>query len=231
MSAPQVKVKALDPVSKEGAWIDDTVKDARMYRGLEAGRYRVTFTHAMDGSAEWMTSSEVEVVAGQTREVALRFDGVVERAPLRGRVVGRDGRPAADAWLSASLGDEKKDVFASENSTRTDAEGRFTLEHLPRGPVHLKVHRGDAKVELGPGGEGISVERKASPFVEGRVLGADGKPLSRFTVNSKHYEAPDGHYRYTLERSGPEGLSFRAEGLAATRRRVEPLEERTVLPT
>ncbi|WP_158624408.1 collagen binding domain-containing protein [Corallococcus sp. CA041A] len=230
VGSPRVEVKALDPVAKEGAWIDEHVKDARMYRGLEAGRYRVTFTHPLGGNAEWITSSEVEVVAGQTRELTLRFEGVVERAPLRGRVIDAGGRPVADVWLSASSGDPKKDAFASEDSTRTDAQGRFTLEHLPRGRVRVEVSGGVAKVEFGPEAKDVLLERRPSPFVEGRVLGPDGKALTRFKVNSETYEDPEGRYRYTLEGPGPAGLVFEAEGLASTRMRVDPREERTALP-
>ncbi|MHA7631399.1 carboxypeptidase regulatory-like domain-containing protein [Corallococcus sp. M7] len=230
VTAPRLMVKALEPVAKEGAWIDEHVKEARMYRGLEAGRYRVTFTHPLGGRAEWIRSSEVEIVAGQTRELTLRFEGVVEREPLRGRVTDADGRPLADVWLSASSGDPKKDAFAGEDSTRTDAEGRFTLEHLPQGPVRVEVSSGVAKVELEPDAKDVLLERRPSPFVEGRVLGPDGKPLTRFTVNSKAYEDPEGRYRYTLEGPWPEGLVFEAEGLASVRKRVEPRAERTVLP-
>ncbi|RKH86102.1 carboxypeptidase regulatory-like domain-containing protein [Corallococcus sp. AB045] len=229
--SPNVTVKALEPVAKEGAWIDEQVKDAQVYRGLEAGRYRVTFTHPLGGNAEWNTSSEVEVVAGQTRELALRFEGVVERAPLRGRVVDANGQPVADVWLSASSGDPKKDAFASEDSTRTDTEGRFTLEHLSRGPVRVEVSSGVAKVEFGPeDAKDVLLERHPSPFVEGRVTGPDGKALTRFKVNSETYEDPEGRYRYTLEGPWPASLVFEAEGLASTRTRVEPREERTALP-
>ncbi|MBN8467814.1 carboxypeptidase regulatory-like domain-containing protein [Corallococcus exiguus] len=230
VGSPRVEIKALEPVAEEGAWIDEHVKDARMYRGLEAGRYRVTFTHPLGGNAEWSTSSEVEVVAGQTRELTLRFEGVAKRAPLRGRVIDGDGRPVADVWLGASSGDPKKDAFASEDSTRTDAQGRFTLEHLPRGRVRVEVSSGVAKVELGPDVKDVLLERRPSPFVEGRVLGPDGKALTRFKVNSDTYEDPEGRYRYTLEGPGPAGLVFEAEGLASTRMRVDPREERTALP-
>ncbi|WP_147442156.1 hypothetical protein [Corallococcus exercitus] len=230
VSASEVKVKALDPVAKEGAWIDEKVKDARVYRGLEAGRYRVTFTHRVGEHAEWTVSSDVEVVAGQTRELALRFDNVPARAPLRGRVVGAGGQPLADVWLRASSGDAKKDAFASWNSGKTDADGRFTLEHLTRGPVRVESPSWDAKVEIGPDAEGVSVDRSSDYFVEGRVLGPEGKPLSRFMVNGKDYEDPEGRFRYTLEGPWPDWLDFAAKGLASTRRWVEPEAERTVLP-
>ncbi|WP_223646227.1 collagen binding domain-containing protein [Corallococcus sp. EGB] len=229
VDSPEVKVKALDPVAKDRAWIDDHVKDARMYRGLEAGRYRVTFTHSIEGNAEWTTSAEVEVAAGQTRELALRFDGAGLRAPLRGRVVGGDGRPLEDVWVNASVGAPEQDVFASRNATRSDADGRFTFEQLPRGPVRVSTVRGrGAKVELEPDAKDVSVECHPDTFVEGRVLGPGGKPLTRFKVNSEDYEDPEGRYRYVLEDAWPQGLAFAAEGLALTRRRVEPREGGTV---
>ncbi|MBZ4371222.1 carboxypeptidase-like regulatory domain-containing protein [Corallococcus sp. AS-1-6] len=227
---PNVTLQALEPVVEEGIWFDEHVKDARVYRGLEAGRYRVTFTHSVGDDATWTTSTEVGVVAGQTRELALRFEGVTERAPLRGRVVGADGQPLADVGLSAWVGDARKDAFASESSTRTDAEGRFTLEHLSRGPVRVEVSRGTAKVAFEPDAKDVTLERRPSPFVEGRVMGPDGKALTRFKVNSDTYEDPEGRYRCFFEGFGPASLFFAAEGLANTRTRVELREERTVLP-
>ncbi|RKH62731.1 carboxypeptidase-like regulatory domain-containing protein [Corallococcus aberystwythensis] len=230
VSSPEVRLDAPDPVTREGAWIDEHVKDAWVCRGLEARRYRVRFRHPLAGNAKWIVSSEVEVVAEQTRELALRFDGLVERAPLQGRVVGADGQPAADVWLQAFSGDPKKDAFASEDSTRTDAEGRFTFEHLTRGPVRVVVEKGDATLEFGPQAGDVSVELRSQPIVEGRVLGPDGKPLTRFIVNAMFYEGPEGRYQHSLYGPGPTGLVFAANGLSSTRRRVVPMGERTVLP-
>ncbi|WP_338276810.1 MSCRAMM family protein [Corallococcus caeni] len=226
---PEVKIKALDPVSKEGAWIDEKVKDARVYRGLEPGRYRVTVTCPVGIGAAWSASSDVEVVAGGTRELTLRFDNVPERAPLRGRVVGADGQPVAGVELRASSGDPKKDAFVSESSGTTDLEGRFAVHQLLAGPVRVVVHKGNTRVELGPDAGDVSVEIRSHPIVQGRVLGPDGTPLTSFQVNSTKHERTAGRYQYTLEGPWPERLTFSAEGLASTRRRVEPREERTVL--
>ncbi|MBN8232014.1 hypothetical protein JYK02_31320 [Corallococcus macrosporus] len=225
---PEVKIKALDPVSKEGAWIDEKVKDARVYRGLESGRYRVTVTCPVGIGADWSASLDVEVVAGGTRELTLRFDNAPERAPLQGRVVGADG-PVAGVQLRASSGDPKKDAFVSESSSTTDLEGRFAVHHLLAGPVRVVVHKGNTKVELGPDAGDVSVEVRSHPSVQGRVLGPDGKPLTDFQVNSTLHHEREGRYQYTLEGPWPEGLTFSAEGFASTRRRVEPVGERTVL--
>lgn len=226
--SPKVTVKALDPVSKEGAWIDEYVRAAQMYRGLEAGRYRVTYTHRLSEHAEWTVSSEVEVAAGQTRDLVLRFDSQGMRAPLRGRVVGDDGRPLVDVWLNASVGDPKQDAFAGWSATNTDADGRFTFGQLPRGPVRVVTVGGRGTIELDMDAKDVSVERQPDAFVEGRVLGPDGKPLTRFKVNSEDFENPEGRYRYRLENAWAQGLVFVSEGLTPTRRRVEPSQGQTV---
>ncbi|WP_186002224.1 hypothetical protein, partial [Corallococcus sp. Z5C101001] len=227
---PKVEVKALDPVSKQGAWIDASDKDARMYRGVEAGRYRVTFVHPVGEFSKWTTNSEVTMEAGRTRDLDIGFKGLLERAPLRGRLVGGDGRPLSDIGIHAFSGDATQDAFASEAWGRTDADGRFTLEHLLEGPLRVEINAGNAKVEFDAGAKDALPRFHSRPTVEGRVVGPDGKPLHRFTVASESFENPEGRYELSLEGVWPQQLPFKAEGFATTHITVTPSAERTVLP-
>ncbi|TSC21602.1 hypothetical protein [Corallococcus sp. Z5C101001] len=228
--APELELKALDPVSKQGAWIDASDKDARVYRGVEAGRYRVTFVHPVGEFSKWTTNSEVTMEAGRTRDLDIGFKGLPERAPLRGRLVGGDGRPLSDIGIHAFSGDATQDAFASEAWGRTDADGRFALEHLLEGPLRVEVNAGNAKVELDASAKDASLRFDFRPTVEGRVVGPDGKPLRRFSVDWRTFESPEGRYEVALEGTWPRTLPFKAEGFATTHITVTPSAERTLLP-
>lgn len=228
--APEVEVKALDPVSKHRAWVDASDKDARVYRGVEAGRYRVTFVHPLGEFSKWTVQSEVTVEAGRIRDLDIGFKGLTERSPLRGRLVGGDGRPLSNVGIGAFSGDATQDAFASETWGRTDADGRFALEHLLEGPLRVEINAGKAKVELDAGAKDASLRFDFRPTVEGRVVGPDGKPLRRFSVDWRTFESPEGRYEIALEGTWPRTLPFAAEGFVTTHITVTPRAERTVLP-
>jgi hypothetical protein len=76
-----------------------------------------------------------------------------DRVVRRGRVVDRDGRPIAGAYVSVVWGTEAMPDIAR----RTDPEGRFQVG-LPPGRFRLEAVAGDAsaRVEV-DGGEGPDI--------------------------------------------------------------------------
>jgi hypothetical protein len=155
--------------------LTESAADGRFrLEGLVAGTYRVV---ARDG--DQAAEKTVAVTAtGATDELLLTLG---PRAILTGRVtVG--GRPTADATVIARVVDEKWVL----GTAVTQADGRFAIQGLPRGPVKLEVENHKllspkenidltlvSQVEL-------VCERLAA--IRGRVMRA-GKPVAHAEVN------------------------------------------------
>ncbi|RKG78307.1 carboxypeptidase regulatory-like domain-containing protein [Corallococcus terminator] len=206
-----------------------------IYEGLRPGRYRVATSYAPWPSTWWTAASEFTVVPGQAQEVVLSFEGFKEREALQGRVVGPGGHPLSSVRLFAEAGSEKAGGPRSLIEAMTDAQGRFAMEHLLKGPQRMRLSGSQEVVEVAADARDVSLSFPAfkveESVLDGRVLAPDGRPVGRFKVLGTTFEDPEG--RFTLPRvaSPPVELIFEARHFAPLRRVVETLTSpRTVLP-
>jgi protocatechuate 3,4-dioxygenase beta subunit len=189
--------------------------------GLDAGEYTVT---AHDGGlwappddktkkpeVETVTLAGAEAKTGITLTVEAR-DGVI-----RGSVIAADGKPAADAWVTASLETKAPDGvparFARYGGDRskpvlTNADGQFVIARLRKGTFTVEVEgpKGMSRAEKQGVKPGDSVTIKLVSFgsLTGKVT-VGGQPVTKYTIQcdgpkdaKKYVEAADG--AYTLER-------------------------------
>jgi protocatechuate 3,4-dioxygenase beta subunit len=178
--------------------------------GLEAGKYGFGVDDG-DGHLDWAPGAEaeeVELAAGeQRRGVLLKVES--RSGVIRGRVVGEDGQPVGDAWVSASRGDAHvfdpsagdapaggagKDEEAPEASgwgdggahpVLTGADGRFQLERLRDRTYDLSADANGTrgfKRGVEPGAD-VTITLRALATLSGKVSVAGGAPVTDFKVS------------------------------------------------
>lgn len=145
------------------------------------GRYRLggvaagqTMIHAFsDDHAPAMS----KLSATRSAPAEINFE-LESGAPLTGRVVDSVGNPVADVWLVTDTWNGAR-MFRRE--TRSEADGRFRLEHMPATPVEVHVIKKDfvSKRDLiVTGGEQVDVT--LSPVIEHtirvRLADSEGPP-------------------------------------------------------
>ena len=202
--------------------------------GLEPGKYRIraagdrgeeiaAYMEKKDAKEKDKdkpkNETEVELVVGKektgvTLTVEAR-DGVI-----RGNVNGPDGKPAADAWVTASRAisdDDKMGKMArrwgggSSAPVLTGADGRFTITKLRKGTYDLTVDgpRGGSRAEK-PGiktGDTVVIQLAPLGTVAGKVM-IGGAPATEFDINcdgetdkQRSIKTEDG--TYSLEHLAP----------------------------
>ena len=137
-------------------------------------------------------------VVGEDREQTFDFDYVVGR--IVGRVVDADGKPMTDVpvQLDSSVFSRGYAVFDTTGDARTDADGRFVFENLPRARYRVDVlaasdgsfgqpayaHATREGISVKTGGEEVAVElRPTRPCtVTGRIVDAQGLPAANLSV-------------------------------------------------
>jgi len=128
------------------------------------GRYALTLaaygpvTVAVEPrSGPWPQRRRVVVVTPEAPTATLDFT-VTEGRRKRGRVLGPDGEPVADARIHLTRPTRSREAFADKGGalrTRSNERGAFGFEHLPFGPLvaHVQSDAGrlPAPVRLGRG--------------------------------------------------------------------------------
>ncbi|MES1245768.1 MAG: carboxypeptidase-like regulatory domain-containing protein [Acidobacteriota bacterium] len=168
-------------------------------------------------------------------------------ARLTGRVVGPDGAPAAGASVATSsdthpnppLGPASACPPVGRAQATTDAEGRFVLDSLLGGRIHVWATKagtlgsGIESLEIPDGGEAEAPTLKLAPgaTVTGRVLREDGSPApaaqvfiersadSLFFIPS--WADGDGRYRIEGVPPGKQTILARHETLGTGSREIE----------
>ena len=150
--------------------------------GVPAGGPYAIELRRMD---DWCGSivKDVRVEAGELRDVVLQ---IVPCASVRGSVVDENGSPLGRTRVQAFVGADN----LGGPSTRSDAEGRFRLNGIHPGSVHLVASDSSSawsKVEIGSVLDGAVVEnvrivlRGPAP-ISGRVLWPNGSPAPHSLV-------------------------------------------------
>ncbi|HEY5925706.1 MAG TPA: carboxypeptidase regulatory-like domain-containing protein [Kofleriaceae bacterium] len=155
--------------------------------------------------------AEAQQKTGVTITVEAR-DGV-----LRGVVMGTDGKPAADSWVTASMEYElpkgmpdefagRFGMFFQTEPVLTNADGRFTITKLKKGKYTLVAEgpRGNSRGEKKSvnTGDSTTIQLTSLGTLEVTVTQAS-KPVTKYDLScesragevERHAESPDGTYK------------------------------------
>lgn len=169
---------------------------------------------------------------------------------LTGRVSDKEGTPIPDAALRLQdIADPWPVAQAIE--ALSDAEGRYRFEGVPPGDYRLRVNctgylrlKRTLSIAEAPGTTSLDIQLSGGSVVRGRVVAANGAPISGATVATGHdrdaallalYESGTGPESVTTDDDGYFTLSIRsdvmvsAEGYATTAFGQEQLVEPVVL--
>lgn len=141
---------------------------------------------AADGTPLPLGPGRTGALSRDTQEVEVRLppeamlDGVVRTA--EGRAVG--GVDVTALWPPE---EQRKEDRAALASTRTDAEGRFHLGHLPAGPclLALEVPKAFARpppLRVEGGARDLAIRLDTAVSVDIRVVDADGRAVAGIEV-------------------------------------------------
>ncbi|QSQ21290.1 carboxypeptidase regulatory-like domain-containing protein [Pyxidicoccus parkwayensis] len=226
----QLTVRLGAETQAEGLETTTDERGAFRIAGLPPGTHVLRAT--LDRGAFLHTASRTVSVRGTEKvDASLRMD---TGGSVSGVVVDGDGRPVPDAEVEAySLREQSGDDWGATPSTAmTDAEGRFTVRHLPEGECGLRASKQSHYFEEteAPRWPGIVVRVGARDarlvlryqgFLLGHVVHRDGTPFTRFTVDQESFHAADGAFRLAMQKPGPRQVRFEANGLPLTVREVE----------
>jgi len=173
---------------------------------LVAGMYRVQAEDGVNIALE-PARGLVQVREGQDADLELAVPA--NDATLRGRVIGSDGEPVANAWVSisaegASGGLVVGELQAGAGRALSDSEGNFTATGLrPRDSyVVTATHEGDADaVQRGvKPGTPVALRLGATGSISGIVVDESGAPASVLAVAAR---ASDGSSPRIARMLGP----------------------------
>lgn len=187
--------------------------------GLEAGKYTVSareddFMSFGGGSKKDKKPDDaIELAAGATRTGVVvtveAKDGVI-----RGVVIGSDGKPAADAWVSGRVERDKEasaklgefaSMFGTTAPVLTNADGKFVLDRLRKGTYTLVADgpRGGSRGEKSGVSTGDTATITLAPLgtLSGHVT-SRAAPVAAYDLLcrgpagrvDRHVEAADGAY-------------------------------------
>ncbi|GEL69302.1 carboxypeptidase-like regulatory domain-containing protein [Myxococcus virescens] len=199
--------------------------------GVLPGTYRL---HAGTNTppAPRAASRTVTVHGSEVVNASLRLE---TGAPVSGIVVDERGRPVANATVEGqSLSGQRDDLPPSV--TTSDDEGHFTLHHLAEGECSLRAAKGryvfEATEPRAPGvahpavlaqsgARNVRLVLRSQGNVHGRVVRANGTPITRFTINQEPFRDPEGSFRFAAPVAGTQRLTFEAPGLTRAVREVQ----------
>jgi protocatechuate 3,4-dioxygenase beta subunit len=225
-------------------------------QGLEPGAYSIAASPP-DGKGFRVASAQLSLRGELTQRVRLRFDAgqsllgiVVDRA---GRPIAdvefraRPGKwPSDEVLASLSLSQERLERldYLAPHTTRSGKDGRFVLPHLLPVPYLLQFEKlgytlaGSAEdvanpersgmLRAEPGQGELRVVLMDLGRVSGRVVRADGEPITSFELDGTPHTSPDGTF---ITAAGPPGrhmLSVLAPGVGGLQQEYEAREGQDV---
>jgi protocatechuate 3,4-dioxygenase beta subunit len=174
--------------------------------------------------------------------------------PIAGRVFGPDNEPVVGAHIMAM---KYSNAVSSRGEAVTDENGNFMIPDLAQGSYNLSVNAKAYRVarhnRVQVGDVNVQVEMIKQACVSGRVLDADGQPVSDFTavvlraapttndpqqapiyenteVSEKIEASADGSYTICGLSPGSFVLKIRAKGLAPSLSQSFTVADGQVLP-
>ncbi|HEX3763211.1 MAG TPA: carboxypeptidase regulatory-like domain-containing protein [Kofleriaceae bacterium] len=177
--------------------------------GLEAGKLELAVRDAQGvlAPAHGDKLAEVELTRGQAL-TGLVLTVEPRDGTITGRVLGADGKPAADAWVTATYQGSGTDAMEARLARAlgtglpalTSADGRFALDHLHRGSYQLVVDgpRGTSRAEAtAKVGDDVTITLATLGALSGRVT-AGGTPVRDYDLDCRIA----GPRRFSLPGSG-----------------------------
>lgn len=215
-------------------------------RGLEPGHYTL-IAIPPSGQGLRLASTELRIREPESRRVRLRFEAGVSLSglvvdpsgqPIAGvtvRAQPRDASDAGAAWLELALTRVGNARDPSSHTTSTGPDGRFTLPHLLPMKHRVSFHKqgylllGDDGVLLvTPGPGSVRAVLRYVGRVSGRVVRADGEPVTSFRLNDEPRESPDGTFTDVPDEPGTNRLRVFVPGVGGVLREYESREGQDV---
>ncbi|QSQ11836.1 carboxypeptidase-like regulatory domain-containing protein [Myxococcus landrumensis] len=189
------------------------------------------------------TSVPVELRDTETTKVTVRMDTGLS---VSGVVVDEAGVPVADVGVHGASLEESNARSMDEESpsdsvvpsiATTDAQGRFTLHHVPPGACRLMIQkqgyvlRGDPATDSEPlphdprvivpaGAKDVRLVLLYQGSIRGRLMREDYSPITRFNINEEPRRDPLGAFRVPVDPPGNMTLTLEAPGLTRLVREV-----------
>ncbi|MBX3462070.1 MAG: carboxypeptidase regulatory-like domain-containing protein [Planctomycetes bacterium] len=150
-------------------------------------------------AGDWSLGAKAQKhTEGRSSVFAVENEQAIDVADIRlgpgyevvGVVLATDGKPIAEASVSArSLRGESQEPGGREYRTTSDAQGRFTLEHLPGGFLRLDARAdGYLPSHLAPldptAGVVVRLTLPDGLRITGTVVDEDGAPVPLFSVRA-----------------------------------------------
>jgi hypothetical protein len=156
--------------------------DLFVFEELALGRYRIAFGRA--ASEPSPSAVDVELTSpGQIIDVELRAP---EMMTISGNVVEPNGAPVPEAWVDVSVVEPGYPLLQrAADPVLTNMDGRFAIGDLPSGryAVAARHASGEARpLDVGAGQRDVRLVIDPYGSLSGRVTGADGEPVRRFSV-------------------------------------------------
>jgi hypothetical protein len=215
---------------------------------LSAGDYRVELRDGVNPVLQVGSSDGVvHVASGEVSRVEATYGGHSGR--IRGRVLGSDGMPLENVWVSAQpSGTGGHDIgqmltpitHSSSRRSLTNVEGRFVLDGLlETGSFEVVATHalgGEARVDGVAVGQDVEVRMSAPGRIAGVVLDEGGRPSSHFQIaidnrnSSQTLTAefgPESQGKWFVDHVAPGTIEIRAqsgEGAASLRRDLAPAQ-------
>ncbi|WP_338872327.1 carboxypeptidase regulatory-like domain-containing protein [Myxococcus stipitatus] len=207
--------------------------------GLPAGSYSLRAEFNVGGLHH--VSLPVELRGTDTTKVTVRMDTGLS---VSGVVVDEAGVPIADVGVHGSVTDpisSEADETLSDSVTpsiaTTDAQGRFTLHHVPPGPCRLMINKQgyvlreepassddplshEPQVVVPAGAKDVRLVLLYQGSVRGRLVREDYSPITRFNINEAPLRDPLGVFRFEVSQPGDLTLTLEAPGLTRMVREV-----------
>ncbi len=152
---------------------------------------------------------------------------LVEARSLKGQVVDPQGQPVAGAKValverggSTLFGGGFLEGAWGSSLTTTDEDGQFVLNRLPPQTIKIEVraagfrHRSLAGIQIPEDGEAtpVEIQLEAGPYLEGRVLDGQGRPVPRAMIRAEGQAQDAGRFSYGGTQAD-EGGRYQISGL------------------
>lgn len=213
-------------------------------RGLAPGRYSLRAFRTRGGPPR--ARLPVVLQGAETKTVTLSLEPGLS---LSGLVVDEAGKPMSGADVHAYVLSEQTSqprflhhgryALHDGSSVTTDAQGRFTFDHLSPGACKLSVRKEGFELMAEPlqdedgarsrtpqvlvaaGTTNVRLVLRYQGGIRGRLVREDGTPITRFDVNEESFREPNGTFQIAVEEPGRSWVTLEAPGLTRVLREVQ----------
>ncbi|WNG58605.1 carboxypeptidase regulatory-like domain-containing protein [Archangium gephyra] len=217
------------------AWGRTDLKGRARAVAPEAGRYRLAAELARD---DFIRNASQWVDLGDTpAQVRLRFAG---GQGLSGIVVDLRGEPIADVYLrvESPLDVQREGCGGASRGVSTGPDGRFVFSQLLGERFILTAQKGfyepkppqaeNGRLEVTPGMKDLRLVLDRNVRIRGRLIRADGAPISRIRVNGVLLLGEVGSFSVLVPDAEARQIHLSAPGFKPVQRAVADQEQTEV---